>query len=641
MRVPSAARVLIACVTSAGAAVAVASLPGVLGASLAPLALLAAATVLTELIRVPSDERSPDPADANEFSFSSGVQIAAVLVLGPWAASAVAGFGVVVADGMRGARWRQVSYNAAVFVLATLAGGAAFVALGGRPGSLDLPADFVPVAALGLTQYAVNTVLVSGVIALTGGGRILGQALATARGQLLSAVGELGFGVALAFFALTEPWAAVLLAPLVLALFKAHSRLAQLRRETARALETFANVVDERDPYTYRHSERVSDHVHRLAGALGLSPTDANRLRWAGRLHDLGKIAVDSSILRKPGRLTDAEAETMRRHPRLSARLIRPFRFAADQARAVEYHHERFDGGGYYGVDRSALPLAAHFLIVADSFDAMTSDRSYRRALSPEQALAEIESGAGSQFEPAVARAFVALERGLDPGAVLSRDELRRLREPLWSGSARGPGPGRAIDLRLVGPCLVVTGLVAIGAGVPGLGLAALAGGAFVLARERLEARRALRLAQRLGAAVAGGGRDAFRALAGVLDRETGVSWAALVSLHGREHGGAVVDRCGDELPADGATLSWLLRDLDVRDPLRLGHASELGSAGSVAVLALGPDAARAGFVVLAFREHLPRRVESALRRSAEGVSAALTPLVRTAEPARRRLAAL
>jgi hypothetical protein len=641
MRVPPAARVLIACVTSAGAAVAAASVPGVLGASTAPLALLAAAAVLTELIRVPSDDRSPDPADANEFSFSSGVQMAAVLVLGPWAAALVAGFGVVAADGMRGARWRQVSYNAAVFMLATLAGGGAFVALGGRPGALDLPADFVPVAALGLTHYAVNTVLVSGVVALTGGGRIFGQALATARGQLLSAVGEVGFGVALAFFALAQPWAAVVLAPLVLALFQAHSRLAQLRRETARALETFANVVDERDPYTYRHSERVSEHVYGLAAALGLSPTESNRLRWAGRLHDLGKIAVDSSILRKPGRLTDAETDTMRRHPRLSARLIRPFRFAADEARAVEYHHERFDGGGYYGVDASALPLAAHFLIVADSFDAMTSDRSYRRALSKEQALAEIEGGASRQFDPLVARAFVALERGLDPAAVLSRDELRRLRGPLWSGAAAGRWRRPAIDLRLAGPCLVVAGLVAIGAGMPGLGLAALAGGGFALARQRLEARRALRLAERLRAAVAGGGAEPFRALVGALARETHLSWAALVSLNEREPGGAVVDRFGDDLPADGATLSWLVRDLDARDPLRVGHASELGGAGSVAVLSLGADAIRAGFVVLAFGGRLPSSVEEALRRSADRVSAAVAPLVQPAAPVRRRLAAL
>ena len=105
----------------------------------------------------------------------------------------------------------------------------------------------------------------------------------------------------------------------------------------------------------------------------------------------------------------------MRRHPRLSARLLQRFEFVAPQARAVELHHERMDGRGYYGVGGDDLPLASHFLIVADSFDAMTTDRPYRPGLSHEAALMEIERNAGTQFHPAVAKAFVAVQRGFDP----------------------------------------------------------------------------------------------------------------------------------------------------------------------------------------------------------------------------------
>src|SRR5204862_6165467 len=105
--------------------------------------------------------------------------------------------------------------------------------------------------------------------------------------------------------------------------------------------------------------------------ALGLPFSDIDRLRWAARLHDLGKAAADAWLFRKEGRLGGAEWAALRRHPRLSARLMQRFEFAAGQARAVEFHHERFDGQGYYGIAGDALPLASHFLIVADSFDAM------------------------------------------------------------------------------------------------------------------------------------------------------------------------------------------------------------------------------------------------------------------------------
>src|SRR2546430_2369373 len=187
-------------------------------------------------------------------------------------------------------------------------------------------------------------------------------------------------------------------------------------------------AFDARDPSTYRHSLRVAGYVDDLARGLRLPFSEIDRLRWAGRLHDLGKVAVDASLLRKRGGLDGAEWASMRRHPRLSARLLQRFEFVAAQAQAVELHHERMDGSGYYGIGGADLPLASHFLIVADSFDAMTTDRPYRPGLSPEAALVEIELNAGTQFHPAVAKAFVAVQRGLDPASVLSAAELREIR---------------------------------------------------------------------------------------------------------------------------------------------------------------------------------------------------------------------
>ena len=169
-------------------------------------------------------------------------------------------------------------------------------------------------------------------------------------------------------------------------------------------------------------------YVDSLARALGFPYSDIDRLRWAARLHDLGKVAVDAAVLGKTGKLTPAQWGTVWRAPRLSARLLRRFELSAAEARAVEYHRERFDGRGYYGIPSADQPLAAHFLVVADSFDAMTSDRPYRVGLSTEEALAEIERNIGTQFHPAVAKAFVALQRGQDPYANLNPEEQAQLR---------------------------------------------------------------------------------------------------------------------------------------------------------------------------------------------------------------------
>src|SRR5256886_2372503 len=241
-------------------------------------------------------------------------------------------------------------------------------------------------------------------------------------------------------------------------------------------------AFDARDPSTYRHSLRVAGYVDDLARGLRLPFSEIDRLRWAGRLHDLGKVAVDASLLRKRGGLDGAEWASMRRHPRLSARLLQRFEFVAAQAQAVELHHERMDGSGYYGIGGADLPLASHFLIVADSFDAMTTDRPYRPGLTHEAALAEIERNAGTQFHPTVAKAFVAVQRGTDPMAVLSAQEVEQIRgaaAPYRIGLA---GPAELKErpelLILGGIVLALTGLgfaegwlAACGGGVAGAGL--------------------------------------------------------------------------------------------------------------------------------------------------------------------------
>ncbi len=601
----------------------------VVDTSRATLALLVLGAIVTELFQVEADSASPDPVDSQPFSFSSGVHLAAVLVLGPWAGGLVAASGVIVVDGLRRAPARRVAFNASVFALAAVAGGFVFQNAGGTPGALHLPAAFLPVAALWLTYTTVNTVLVSLVVSLHSGLALRPLLRDKIFAEMPPAAAEAGLGVSLAFFAMTDPWAIVALAPLIVAVYQGLARHALQRRETARALETFANVIDERDAYTANHSERVAEYVRELAEALGLSGSDVARLRWAGRLHDLGKISVDAAVLRKPSRLSEGEWASMRRHPRLSARLLRRFRFAGDAARAVEYHHERFDGTGYYRIATEVIPLAAHFLTVADSYDAMTTDRPYRRALTTDVALAEIERGAGTQSHPAVARAFVAVQRGLDPADVLTAEERAQLRH-VWQRS-RLPVLRVGAVSRHAPEALALAGVAGalggVAADMGALALAGLALGAGGLGWRLVDSRRLRRLARSLVATLAADlPRDyLFHAVVNRIEADADVRWAGLVAWNAGELAGTVQIARGEGVAAglcETGLTSWLLRELDVPPgELIQTDGRELGSDGVFVAAPLVADGTIRGFLALGFGRTVPRHVELALRARLDDLS--------------------
>jgi HD-GYP domain-containing protein (c-di-GMP phosphodiesterase class II) len=179
-------------------------------------------------------------------------------------------------------------------------------------------------------------------------------------------------------------------------------------------LATFSAALEARDPYLRGHSARVTAFAEGLALALGWKGRRLETLRLGGSLHDVGKISVEESVLRKPGPLTEEELGQIRRHPVAGARLVECFDDFLAALPYVLHHHERWDGTGYpHRLRGDSIPLEARLLGVADAFDAMTSVRPYRPALSVTQALAELERCAGSQFDPMLARTFVeGWERG-------------------------------------------------------------------------------------------------------------------------------------------------------------------------------------------------------------------------------------
>jgi len=186
-----------------------------------------------------------------------------------------------------------------------------------------------------------------------------------------------------------------------------------------RAAASLARAVDARDVYTGSHSQRVADLAARTARRLGLPDEDIELTRLAASLHDLGKLAIPEEILRKPGPLTEPERMVLERHPQIGFRMLESL--GVDPvADWVLHHHERWDGSGYPdGLPGDQIPLGARIIFVADAYDAMTSERVYRRRVAPEHAIAELERCAGSQFDPEIVAALadeLALE-GVPPAA--------------------------------------------------------------------------------------------------------------------------------------------------------------------------------------------------------------------------------
>jgi putative nucleotidyltransferase with HDIG domain len=303
----------------------------------------------------------------------------------------------------------------------------------------------VSALAAGLVYYAVNAATLSMIMALHEGERIV--AIWRERLAWLG-VHYVGFGLTAGAFVVIEQdhgaYAILFFAIPLLVLFVAEQQyvdrsrdsVAELRKhrdelaaantrlgaalatnqELMRSMQrsyvstitSLARTIEAKDPYTGGHTERVRDFAMLLARDMGLSQEDLHAVEVGAIIHDIGKIGIPDDILSKPGRLTDDEFDEMRRHPEISSYIVSELEVPEIVKQMVRSHHERWDGRGYPdGLAGEAIPLAARILAVADTVDAMTSDRSYRAALPIEVAVEEVRKLAGAQFCPAVAETFL------------------------------------------------------------------------------------------------------------------------------------------------------------------------------------------------------------------------------------------
>jgi putative nucleotidyltransferase with HDIG domain len=358
-------------------------------------------------------------------SVATAVFFAAVLLLSVWQAAALVGAlqaaDVCIALMRRVRRSKEwppvravalnVVFNGGQAYLSTLAAGLILAAGGvSARNGLASPADAFLLVSAAAVMYAANLLLVALAIAIATSRNPVPLFFNTQRMVYVQFASLYVIGTVAAFAAVRYAWLPLIsIVPAVLVYHSLRQRV-EMRKEAMRAMERMADEVDRRDPYTFNHSQRVAIYVHAIGRKLAFGSADVELLELAAKVHDIGKIRVPDSILLKPDKLTPAERRVMETHPRLGFDILKPFSEYAKVLELVLTHHERYDGKGYpNGTVGASLPLIAQVIPVADSLDAMTSARAYRAARGWDAAFEELRRGAGTQWNPKVVEAALAV----------------------------------------------------------------------------------------------------------------------------------------------------------------------------------------------------------------------------------------
>jgi HD-GYP domain-containing protein (c-di-GMP phosphodiesterase class II) len=233
--------------------------------------------------------------------------------------------------------------------------------------------------------------------------------------------GQYFLGFVGAFLAIGDMWRAALLFIPITLIYRVSKRAKELHETTRLLLETMADEVDSKDRYTHEHSKRVTEWTRTVLREMNVIGPEAYLVITAARLHDIGKISIPDAILHKHEQLTAEEWALMECHPSAGANMLERYPAFARGAAIVRGHHERWDGRGYPdGMRATDIPFGARIIAVADSFDAMTSDRPYREGMSSDRAIAILLAGRGMQWDPAIVDAFLrCVEQRTDLANVL------------------------------------------------------------------------------------------------------------------------------------------------------------------------------------------------------------------------------
>lgn len=373
------------------------------------IAILAALTFLTEAIAF-------ELPLLGTVSLAFAIDLAALLYLGPLPAALVAAAGAITPQDVRDRKpVYSMLFNVGQLVLSVLVAGTVFLALGGEPLSLSSLSSMsvltiISAAGAALVMHGTNVLLVTVYVSIA-------KNLTTRevwRGQrlgayLVSFVGLAFLAALMAQLMKASGWIGIVLLLLPLAVarqtFQAYQNLSQAYSDTVRSLVA---AIEAKDPYTRGHSERVAAYSRLIGTKTQLTSQSLQALEYAALLHDLGKIGVDRATLVKDVDLTSAEFGKIREHPAVGKNVLEAVEFLEEVVPIVYGHHERPDGTGYpLGLSDAEIPTEAKILAVADSFDAMTSNRAYRRPMGIDEARIELESVRGTQLDSKLVAIFL------------------------------------------------------------------------------------------------------------------------------------------------------------------------------------------------------------------------------------------
>lgn len=350
-------------------------------------------------------------------SASIAVNLAAVILFNPLVAIIVIILGfsmrITIHNGKRihifNTPLHKTLFNLSVVIIPTLFGGMIYSILAAKYGYQGIFKGIQLIMAFAITYFIINTLLTSILVSLISNKNVFYFFTMNARLGMLSNIVMAPFGLILAFMFNEYKYGGVLLFlfPIVLARYT-FSLYIESKSQYVQTVDTLMRAMEARDKYTEGHSQRVAEIASKIAKQLKYSDIKIERLNIASLLHDVGKIGIDDYILRKPGKLSDEEYETIKKHPEIGFNILKDIKNLENILPIVRHHHEKYDGSGY--PDRKngeELPLDVFIIQLADSIDAMATDRPYRRALTQEQILSEINRCSGTQFHPKVVEAYI------------------------------------------------------------------------------------------------------------------------------------------------------------------------------------------------------------------------------------------
>lgn len=411
-------------------------LPQVPSLDLAALGVLVALALINEVLAL-------DLYAASTVS-SAVASLAAVFLLGPAGVAVLAPVEAITHALRRRPPWYKVAFNLSGHMLAGAAASVAFRGLGIQVSVEALPALILPAALAALAYYAVNVGLVATALALSERSnpiRIWREQYQWLWVHYL-AVGFIALVLAVAYLSLGVYGILAFLVPLFIVRYAQKQYIdrtadniralkalnqdlmaanAEVRQMNEELLGLLARIIDFRDPYVYNHSEQVATYALAIAREMGLPAAQIETLQRAALCHDLGKIGIPDAVLNKPGRLTDEEYQVVKEHVNIGAELLKSSHVLHSLIPGVRHHHERWDGNGYPARLRGEeIPIEARILAVADTVEALASDRPYKRGMTPEEILAELHRCAGTHFDPAVIEAFTRVIERHGPGFIVN-----------------------------------------------------------------------------------------------------------------------------------------------------------------------------------------------------------------------------